>query len=163
MQSRFKDAGNILALDLGTNMGFAYCGKDGTIVSGTLNFRLSRFDGGGMRYLRFQRWLDGILEQWGAIEEVHFEEVRRHKGVAAAHAYGGFMATLTSWCEGRSIPYGGVPVGTIKKHIAGKGNANKQEVIDAVEAMGYFPNDDNEADAIALLFMVLEGESDALE
>ena len=44
-----------------------------------------------------------------------------------------------------------VPVGTIKRHVTGKGNADKQAVIAAVKALGFNPADDNEADALALL------------
>jgi hypothetical protein len=44
-----------------------------------------------------------------------------------------------------------VPVGTIKRHIAGKGNADKQAVISAAKTLGFAPADDNEADALALL------------
>src|SRR5690606_19315061 len=77
--------------------------------------------------------------------------VRRHVGVDAAHAYGGFMAHLTAWCEHHQIPYRGVPVGTIKKHATGKGNAGKDAVIAAVRAWSFDPVDDNEADALALL------------
>ena len=58
---------------------------------------------------------------------------------------------LTAWCEANRIPYQGVPVGTIKRHITGKGNADKQAVIDAVRKLGFAPADDNEADALALL------------
>lgn len=61
------------------------------------------------------------------------------------------MGVLTGWCEDQKIPYEGVPVGTIKKSICGKGNANKEEIIDAIKKKGYEPKDDNEADAIALL------------
>jgi Holliday junction resolvasome RuvABC endonuclease subunit len=77
--------------------------------------------------------------------------VRRHLGVDAAHAYGGFLATLTSWCEHQKIPYQGVPVGTIKRHVTGKGNAGKSEMVSAVRARGYLVADDNEADALAVL------------
>ena len=56
-----------------------------------------------------------------------------------------------SWCEQRAIAYQGVPVGTIKHFITGKGNSNKQAVIEAVRARGFRPADDNEADAIAIL------------
>ncbi len=105
-----------------------------------------------MRYLRFCRWLDDMQSlAGGTIAEVYFEEVRRHLGVDAAHVYGGFLATLTSWCERKSIPYQGVSVGTIKQHATGKGNASKQEVLDSVKAKGYQPHDHNEADALALL------------
>jgi hypothetical protein len=44
-----------------------------------------------------------------------------------------------------------VPVGTIKRHIARKGNADKAAVIVAVRALSFDPADGNEADALALL------------
>ncbi|MBM3273404.1 hypothetical protein FJY94_09270, partial [Candidatus Kaiserbacteria bacterium] len=59
--------------------------------------------------------------------------------------------TLTAWCEHHQIPYQGVPVGTIKKHATGKGNAGKAEMIAAAKALGFAPVDDNHADALALL------------
>jgi Holliday junction resolvasome RuvABC endonuclease subunit len=110
-----------------------------------------------MRYLRFRRWLDEVLATTApssgvsGLDAVYFEEVRRHLGVDAAHAYGGFLATLTSWCEHQTIPYQGVPVGTIKRHVTGKGNAGKTEMVSAVRARGYLVADDNEADALAVL------------
>lgn len=103
-----------------------------------------------MRYLKFARFLDE-LHRNQPIAQVYFEEVRRHLGVDAAHAYGGFLAHLTAWCESQAIPYQGVPVGTIKKHATGKGNASKADMIQAAQALGHQPQDDNEADAIALL------------
>ena len=90
------------------------------------------------------------------LDTVFVEEVRRHAGVDAAHAYGGFLAHVTAWCEHHAIPYEAVPVGTIKRHVTGKGNANKDAVITAVTARGYAPADDNEADAIALLLWAME-------
>lgn len=148
----------ILAIDLGTKTGWALSQKKGkvsTITSGTINFVNDRYQGGGMRYLKFQKWLNDLKSQIKSIDEVYFEEVRMHRGATDAHVYGGFMATLTSWCELHRIPYQGVHWGSIKKFITGKGNANKQAVIDAVKALGYVPEDDNEADAIALLLYVI--------
>lgn len=139
----------LLAIDLGTQTGWALC-QGNTITSGSQCFKPQRFEGGGMRFLRFRRWLNEILAV-GDIHAIYFEEVRRHAGVDAAHAYGGFMGQLTSWCEQHHIPYQGVPVGTIKKHATGKGNAGKGDVIAAVKARGHHPIDDNEADALALL------------
>ena len=146
----------ILALDLGTTTGWALRGSDGHISSGSESFRPQRFEGGGMRYLRFKRWLTDIKQCNASIDQVVFEEVRRHAGVDAAHAYGGFMGQLTAWCEHHQIPYQGVPVGTIKKHATGKGNASKDEMVAAVRARGHSPADDNEADAIALLYLARE-------
>ncbi|WP_127657424.1 hypothetical protein [Alexandriicola marinus] len=151
-------SGTILALDLGTTTGWALRSSDGLITSGTASFRNSRFDGGGMRYLRFTNWLTEISKLSGPIAAIWFEEVRRHAGTDAAHVFGGLMASLTSWAELRGIPYQGVPVGTIKKHATGKGNANKAAIIAAVQARGFSPADDNEADAIAILHWAIETE-----
>jgi len=109
-----------------------------------------------MRYLRFRRWLTDVKQSADGIDAVYFEEVRRHAGVDAAHAYGGFLATLTAWCEHHGIPYQGVPVGTIKKHATGKGNASKDEMVASIRARGHKPIDDNEADALALLAWAIE-------
>jgi len=149
-------AKTVLALDLGTTTGWAIRGFDGLITSGTVSFKPSRYDGGGMRYLRFTNWLTEIDRLSGPIAAIYFEEVRRHVGTDAAHVFGGLLAVLTSWGELRGIPYQGVPVGTIKKHATGKGNAPKQAMIDAARARGFSPADDNEADAIAILLWALE-------
>jgi len=141
----------VLALDLGQRTGWALRASDGYITSGTAEFRHDRWQGGGMRFLRFKRWLTEIKNCAGGIDLVVYEQVRRHAGVDAAHAMGGWLAILTAWCEHHGIAYEGVPVGTIKRHVTGKGNADKQAVIAAVKALGFEPQDDNEADAIALL------------
>lgn len=141
----------LLALDLGTQTGWA-CGPKGVVTQlpptyGTQSFALGRFDGGGMRFLRFERWLDEMLYDVG---HVVYEEVRRHMGTDAAHVYGGLQAILTKMCEDRGIPYESIPVATIKKFATGKGNANKDLMIAAMRGRGYFPEDDNAADALAL-------------
>ena len=149
-------ASSMLCLDLGTLTGFALQTADGAIVSGTVSFRPSRYDGGGVRYLRFRTWLDSMAQDAAGIGVVHYEEVRSHVGTDAAHVFGGLLATLTAWCEQNTIPYQGVPVGTIKRFITGKGNADKAAVIAAVRARGYNPTDDNEADALAILLWAIE-------
>ena len=146
----------LLALDLGTTTGWAIRGFDGLITSGTVSFKPSRYDGGGMRYLRFNNWLSEIDRLSGPIEAIYFEEVRRHAGTDAAHVFGGLLAVLTSWGELRGVPYQGAPVGTIKKFLTGQGNANKQAMIDAARKRGFSPTDDNEADAIAILLWAIE-------
>ncbi len=147
---------SILALDLGTTTGWALRDADGLITSGTLSLRPGRFDGGGMRYLRFTNWLTEIDRLSGPMATIWFEEVRRHAGTDAAHVYGGLMATLTAWAELRGVPYQGVPVGTIKRHATARGNADKAAMIAAVRARGFSPADDNEADAIAILLWAIE-------
>ena len=141
----------ILALDLGHCTGWALRSACGVISSGVAEFRSDRWQGGGMKFLRFRRWLTEVKADAGGLDTVLYEQVRNHAGVDASHAYGGWLAILTAWCEHHGIPYQGVPVGTIKRHIAGKGNADKRAVIDAVRRIGFAPADDNEADALALL------------
>src|SRR5574343_522361 len=109
----------LLALDLGTRTGWAL---DGDVVAhGFSDFRPGRFDGGGMRYLRFVRFLNELHAQ-RAISEVVYEE-------------------------------GG-------RHIAGKGNADKNAVMTAVRALGYPVRDINEADALALLLTAREARNE---
>ena len=146
----------ILALDLGTTTGWALAQTDAQISSGSQSFKPQRFEGGGMRFLRFKRWLTDIKQCSSDISLIVFEEVRRHAGVDAAHVYGGFMGQLTAWCEHHQIPYEGVPVGTIKKHATGKGNASKEQMIQAMQARNHSVTDDNEADALALLYWAIE-------
>lgn len=143
-----------LALDLGTTTGWCV-GTKGHHISGIWNLKPGRFDGGGMRFVKFRSRLNELHEA-SAIRMVYFEEVRRHAGTDAAHVYGGLMATLTAWCEENTIPYEGVPVGEIKKSFTGKGNADKKAMRDAAFARGYSPIDDNEADAIALFNLKVE-------
>ena len=92
----------------------------------------------------------------GPIAAIWFEEVRRHAGTDAAHVYGGLMATLTAWAELRGVPYQGAPVGTVKIHATGKGNAPKEAMIAAARARGFNPSDDNEADVLAILVWAIE-------
>ena len=153
----------ILALDLGTTSGWALRDRTGRITSGSQSFKPQRFEGGGMRYLRFGRWISEIQTSVSELQFLYFEEVRRHVSTDAAHAYGGFLATLTAWCEHHGVPYQGVPVGTIKKHATGKGNASKDEMMAAVRARGYLPTDDNEADALALLHWAIQHHDAAQE
>ncbi|WP_375679549.1 MULTISPECIES: crossover junction endodeoxyribonuclease RuvC [unclassified Bartonella] len=153
------NAQTILCLDLGTKTGWALRDADGFITSDTEHFQSRRFEGGGMRYLRFKKWLSELKRSVDEIDAVYFEEVRRHVGTDASHVYGGFLATLTAWCEHHQIPYEGIPVGTIKKAMTGKGNASKAEMIKAMRAKGHAPCDDNEADALAILYLMKEGDA----
>ena len=76
-----EPARTILALDLGTTTGWAIRGFDGLITSGTVSFKPGRYDGGGMRYLRFTNWLTEIDRLSGPIEAIYFRRsppARRH-------------------------------------------------------------------------------------
>lgn len=150
-----------LAIDPGTTTGWAV-GHAGTTISGEWNLKGGRYEGGGMRFVR----LRGLLDQLHAgipITQVAYEEVRRHAGTDAAHVYGGIQAVLTAWCEEREIPYEAIPVGTIKKHWTGKGNASKDAMMAEAFRRKLEPQGDNEADALALLDLLLERDRATLQ
>ena len=80
-----RDRSTILALDLGTITGYAIASADGAITSGTAEFRLDRWQSGGMRFLPFKRWLTELKHQAGGFDLVVYEQVRNHAGIDAAH------------------------------------------------------------------------------
>ena len=82
--------------------------------------------------------------------------VRRHAGTDASHVYGGLMATLTAWAELRGVPYEGVPGRHHQAPRHRQGQCDKEAVMAAVRARGFNPTDDNEADALAILFWALD-------
>ena len=67
----------VLALDLGQKTGWAVRNADSAIASGTVEFKPSRWEGGGMVYLRFRAGLQDDDETAGGIGAVYFEEVGR--------------------------------------------------------------------------------------
>jgi len=142
-----------LSLDLATQTGWAY-ESAGMVTSGTESFQLKKKDRPGVRFLLFRTWLRDMLVNVKPTK-VTYEEVMRWSSGNAAKVYCGLLAILQTECESKQIPYEGVHVGTIKKSATGSGNASKEEMIQAMRAKGYHPKDDNEADALALLFFSL--------
>ena len=144
-----------LALDLATKTGWALSGPP--IVSGVWDLapqRQRRFESYGVRWVRLGNHLTTIHELT-PVSRVVIEEVRRHAGTDAAHAYGGALAIVQAWCEMQGVGLEAVPVATIKKHATGRGNSDKAAMVAAAQARGWNPADDNEADALWLLDLVL--------
>lgn len=155
---------NVLALDLGTQCGWAVATRDGKFTSGSDRFDPARCGGPGKRWLAFREFLTARAREAGGIQAVYYEEVMAHgtkekPNTIAAHVYGGFLAILEAWAAANNIPLYGVGVGTIKKHATGKGNAKKPDMISAAQALGVRVIDDNQADAVALLSYALEQEA----
>ena len=67
-----------------------------------------------------------------------------------------FLPNANGLRVGGAVAISGQPVGTIKKHATGRGNAGKDEVIAAMRAKGHPVTDDNEADALALLHWAID-------
>lgn len=156
---------NVLALDLGTHTGWAMA-RHGAIESGAQTFDLKRGESQGMRYLRFNRWLDEIVTQplsdliggprtGGVVQLIAYEQPH-HRGGAATEIANGFATRVQECCARLKIEHAAVPASTLKKWTTGKGNAEKDEMRVAVaKRWNRLPATDDEADAIALLYYAL--------
>lgn len=149
--------GTVLAIDLGTVVGWALKWQHGFIESGTSDFGNEKSDCDGMRFLRFRAWLHETKARAEILQSeiglVLYERVDfiRPGQVYAAHCWGAYWGTLTAWCAHHQIECRGIAVSTLKKSVCGNGRAKKPEIIRAVRAAGHDVRDHNEADAIALL------------
>ena len=140
----------ILALDVGTECGWADLDKKAqTLDFGVMDLSTNRWEGGGMRFLRFRQELDHMHKE-RKFDVVVYEEVRRHSSTDAAHMYGGWQAVITAWCEEIGLPYSSVPVGMWKKKLTGNGNAGKPVVMAHVQKLGFDIKNQNAADALAI-------------
>lgn len=140
----------ILALDLGTRTGYALRRRDGTVSYGTERFMQRRSWPTGQRWVNFRAWLNTALDSH-QVHAIAYEDVRRHLGTDAAHAYGAFLALVEMAAATRNIELMPVSVGTIKHHWTGSGRAKKNDMIAEAKRRGFRPDSDNAADALAVL------------
>lgn len=148
--------GNVLSIDLGRKAGWALR-VGGSIMFGSWTMSNKPRDP-GLKFEEFEEALDAMWDRLnGDLDVVCYEDVCRHTGVKAAHAYGGYLAVLQMFCRRNRVSCKGVAVGTIKKYATNRGNAGKSAVAAAVLSWGYRVENDNEADAVAMLKAYLTG------
>lgn len=137
---------NILALDIATKTGW----KTAT-SSGTWNLKPNRGESEGMRVVRFKSKVREMIELEG-ITLIAYERVAgMHKSSIMVASE--MVGVLKDLCIEKDIALACYSASEIKKFATGKGNANKKAMVDAAIALGYDPEDDNEADAIHLYLM----------
>ena len=149
---------SVLALDLGTSTGWAWCDGESLdcMISGTWRLLASK---SALRETRFINFVESltVLHQYRSIAAIYYEDVRRHLGTDAAHVFGGFKSHAAVWClQNGGIPFESVDVSTIKKFWTSNGRASKDMMIDECINRGFKPQTDDEADAIALLHYVMK-------
>lgn len=166
-----RERGGILALDLGRLSGWAVLDAEGGLHSGwTRNGSGRTVDGGAFQ--AFDAHLRGLIDTYG-LSGVWFEDVRFHRSVGAAQAFGGFRGITLAVAAEYGLPAHPVNTATLKNAVCGKGNARKADALKiAGERMfaplGLAPETDDEADALMLLLYVavsaagLEDERNAL-
>lgn len=147
----------ILALDLATTTGWALS-ANGIITSGSQCFaRLAATksrpaDHQGEPFAQFHRWLAEKIRT-DKPEAIAYEEVMRFPYALQAHSFCGFRGHMLALAAGYGIPCFGYPPTSVKKFWAGKGNADKHEMVAAtlVKLPDVDLTDDNQADSLAIL------------
>lgn len=147
---------SVLAFDLGSKCGWAHSAKGGPVHSGLIKTTPTRFESQGMRAIKFERAVRELLTTFHP-GIVYFEEVRRHSSTISAQVWGAYSSLLMKVTDEWGVDYQGVPVGVIKKHATGKGNASKELMIAAAKRR--WPeqdvHDDNIADALHIMSLGL--------
>lgn len=148
----------ILALDLGTQLGWSTRDVNERIRHGSISFHARKTDGPGQRWLRFADHLSCLKRELGEIHVAYYEDVKRHIGTQAAHAFGAFESHLQVFCDINRIRLESVGVGQIKKSWTGNGAAKKELMIAEAHRRGFKPVDDNAADSLAILHYAMARE-----
>lgn len=151
---------NILALDLGTKLGWAVRARDGAVWRGTEVFTPRKSWTPGQRWLRARSFVTDLVVRH-QVHAIAYEDVKRHAGTDAAHAYGAFLCLVQMVADSHRAALMPVGVGTIKKHWTGKGNADKAAMEAQARARGFRPESDNDADALAILHWAVAQERKA--
>lgn len=142
----------ILAIDLGNEFGWAIK-QSVTIDSGWERLITGKCKT-GKKFQLFDYWTRELNNI--ELSKIYYEDVRRHNGLYAARAYCGYLAVLQTYAYKRGIECEGIGVGQIKKFWTGNGRATKEMMIKEANKRGFDVDNDNQADALALLHYALK-------
>jgi Holliday junction resolvasome RuvABC endonuclease subunit len=140
------------------------------MLAGQLDLSVGPYDTGPLRHIRLKHFLEVLQPTLIGFEDVKFTPDQALAGkpvgvivarvATAAELLGGFKITLATWAEEHGIPVHGWGIGQIKKWATGRGNANKDDMIEAACKMFgvrlEMDGADNIADAMAICCMTAE-------
>lgn len=135
----------ILVIDQAAHSGWAYGSGCVEVWGGVV------FDGAlGKRLFDFHDWAGSLIEKWQPDFIAH--EGPLHRGRAATmHGYG-YIGIIHMLAYEHTIGVIEGPRATeVKQWMTGDRSASKETMVEAVMSAGCMVNDDNDADAIALL------------
>lgn len=154
--------GGILTLDMATKLGWAAAAPDavaawpkgGALFSAgeapPIHFGTKHFKAGDGVPGQLLEWLEGTLETFPETRTVVMEAPFYKHPVPAARLQG-MKGVVEAVCARRGLRCFEVAPATLKKHFAGHGRADKDQMMKMARVLGFDPPDDNSADAIALM------------
>lgn len=139
----------ILALDIATHTGW----KTET-SSGVWNLKPNRGESEGMRVVRFKSKVREMIN----LENITLVSYERPAGMhkSSIMVASEMVGVLKDLCIEMGVELACYSASEIKRFATGKGNAKKDAMIDSAIKLGYFPQDDNEADAIHLYLLTVK-------
>lgn len=150
---------NLLAIDPGTHCGWASL-SNGHVESGVHDFALGRGDSPGMRFLRFRNWLADMLTMTKPGRVIY--ERAHMRGGFATDLLVGLTTRIQEMCAEKGIECEAIHSATLKKGVTGSGRADKGAIMRVMsEEFGRKITDDNEADALGLLWMAMKEDANA--
>jgi crossover junction endodeoxyribonuclease RuvC len=148
----------VLAIDPGSHLGWAIR-LPKKVLFGMEDF--SQFAGvDGRAHAKFEDWFSGFL--YACQPEIVVSEAPIFRGTNSEYLYG-FSVIIQKLCYQRKIPTERVHLATIKKSISGDGHADKEKMIRAVQQLGFHPEDEHQADALAILIFKERHSADQQE
>ena len=152
---------SFLCIDPGRSCGWAVADAGKPVVWGRWDLRNKPNESSGMAWLRLRTYLQEMLAGRPRDVLVVYEDVRAHKGTAAAHTYGAIASIIQAEVETLRDEGGvhleAVGVGTWKRSLTGKGNAGKPRYIEEAEKRWKVEGlKEDEAAALGMLHWALE-------
>lgn len=132
----------ILAIDQASNCGWAINNQ----IYGCWDLKTRKDEDSGMKLIRFRNKLKEICEL-ESVDIIVYERVAGQHKSSIIHA-AKLVAIIETYCKDTGIHYASFSAGEIKKYATGKGNANKEAMVEAARKYGYEGDNDNIADAL---------------
>jgi hypothetical protein len=143
-----------VGIDLGTHCGYAvarfvpgqpFDRDNADLDMGQWDLSMSGDDSGPMRYLRARLFLEALRPDLVFFEEPKYTPSEKPtkfnvaallaRAMPAATLLAKFVGAVSSWCEERGVPCKAYSIGAIKRFATGKGNANKEAMIAALNTL----------------------------
>ena len=159
VRAQRQTAIDVIGFDPATSFGWAHLQVIGDVVervdSGVWDLSIGKHVNRAARLIKCEmnvaRLLDHVVPK-----AVAYEAVARHSGVDAAHLWGAWYKIMIVECERREMACQGYYPTELKKMITGRGDASKQDIMDALaERFDVDVESDDEADAMAVALALI--------